>query len=422
MATIQIDRLLETVVRRGASDLHLAVGKPPTIRLHGHLRELQTKVLDPEDTTSLMKSITPERIQQEYEESGSGDFGFAYGDAARFRVAIFKQKGVCSLVLRQIPNKFFTFEQIGLPKMAEQICRRPRGVFLVTGPTGSGKTTTLASMIDYINVSFDRHIITMEDPIEYYHQHKKSIVVQREIGVDVPNFAESIRRALRQDPDIMLVGEMRDLATISSAITAAETGHLVFGTLHTSGAASTINRIIDAFPTDQQEQIRVQLANNLIAVLSQTLCPRVDTEGRLAAYEFMYVTPGIQNLIRENKSFRIDSEIQTGKKFGMQLLDDNLWMHFTAGRISAEEAIDKSKNPGGMVERLKRAGFQAGTEDEALLAEADEMGGDDTAGGANGAKLKPNDGGGGSGAASDAERAAQIAANRARLAALNAKK
>src|SRR6266581_1336032 len=226
MATIQIDRLLETCVRRGASDLHLAVGKPPTLRLNTHLRELQTKVLEPEDTIALMKSITPERIQQEFEESGSGDFGFAYGDQARFRVSIFKQKGVASLVLRRIPNNILTFEQIGLPKMAEQICRRPRGIFLVTGPTGSGKTTTLATMINYINENFERHIITMEDPIEYYHQHKKSIVVQREIGVDVPSFSESLRRALRQDPDVMMVGEMRDLQTIQSAVTAAETGHL----------------------------------------------------------------------------------------------------------------------------------------------------------------------------------------------------
>src|SRR5580765_6356833 len=213
MATIQIDRLLETCVRRGASDLHLAVGRPPTLRLHGHLRELQTKVLEPEDTVALMKSITPERIQQEYEEAGSGDFGFAYGEEARFRVAIFKQKGYCSLVLRRIPNKIMTFAQIGLPKMAEQICRRPRGLFLVTGPTGSGKTTTLAAMINYINENYDKHIITMEDPIEYYHKHKKSIVVQREVGVDVPNFSEGLRRALRQDPDVMMVGEMRDLAT-----------------------------------------------------------------------------------------------------------------------------------------------------------------------------------------------------------------
>src|SRR4051794_18875054 len=344
--SIQIDRLLETVVRRGASDLHLATGRPPTLRLHGSLRELQTKVLEPEDTVSLMKSITPERVQQEYEETGSGDFGFAYGDQARFRVSVFKQRGNCSLVLRLIPNKLLSFETIGLPRMAEQICRRPRGLFLVTGPTGSGKSTTLAAMINYINIEFDRHIITMEDPIEFYHPHKKSIVVQREVGIDVPSFSEAIRRALRQDPDVMLVGEMRDLATIGAAITAAETGHLVFGTLHTNGAASTINRIIDAFPADSQEQIRVQLANNLIAVLSQTLCPRIDVEGRVAVYEFMYTTPSIQNLIRENKVFRIDSDIQTGKKYGMQLLDDNLWGHFTAGRISAEEAIDKSRNPG----------------------------------------------------------------------------
>src|SRR5204863_5585765 len=321
-----------------------------------------------------MKSISPEPIRQEYEGQGSGDFGFAYGEEARFRVAIFKQKGYCSLVLRKIPNKIMTFQQIGLPAMAEQICRRPRGIFLVTGPTGSGKTTTLACMINWINENYDRHIITMEDPIEYYHPHKKSIVVQREVGVDVPNFSEALRRALRQDPDVMMVGEMRDLATIGAAITSAETGHLVFGTLHTSGAASTVNRIIDAFPTDQQEQVRVQLANNMIAVLSQALCPRSDTDGMVAAYEFLYVTPSVQNLIRENKSFRIDSEIQTGKKYGMQLLDDNLWMHFQAGRISAEEAIDKSKVPGMMVDRMQRAGVMVNKQDDALLAEAAEAG------------------------------------------------
>ena len=414
MATIQIDRLLETVVKKKASDLHLAVGRPPTLRLTGQLRELQTKVLDAEDTMSLMKAITPERIQQEFEETGSGDFGFAYGEEARFRVAIFKQKGAASLVLRRIPNKILTFEQIGLPEMARQICRRPRGIFLVTGPTGSGKTTTLATMIDYINENFDRHIITMEDPIEYYHNHKKSIVVQREIGVDVPSFSEALRRALRQDPDVMLVGEMRDLATISSAITAAETGHLVFGTLHTSGAASTINRIIDAFPTDQQEQVRVQLAGNLIAVLSQALCPRVDIDGMMAAYEFMYVTPGIQNLIRENKSFRIDSEIQTGKKFGMQLLDDNLWMNFNLGRISAEEAIDKSKNPGGMVDRMQRAGLMVNRPE-------DLPGGDEDAGGGAPPGGPPPPPGAG-GAPSEAEKQAQIQANRERMARLNQKK
>ncbi|MFN4243814.1 MAG: type IV pilus twitching motility protein PilT [Tepidisphaerales bacterium] len=411
MSTIQIDRLLETVVRRKASDLHLAVGRPPTLRLHGHLRELQTKVLDGEDTMALMKAITPERIQQEFEETGSGDFGFKYSDEARFRVAIFKQKGYCSLVLRRIPSTILTFEQIGLPAMARQICRRPRGIFLVTGPTGSGKTTTLATMINYINENFDRHIITMEDPIEYYQPHKKSIVVQREIGVDVPSFAEALRRALRQDPDVMLVGEMRDLVTIQSAITAAETGHLVFGTLHTSGAASTINRIIDAFPTDQQEQVRVQLANNLIAVLSQALCPRIDQEGMIAAYEFMYVTPGIQNLIRENKVFRIDSEIQTGKRYGMQLLDDTLWQLFQAGKISAEECVDKSRNPGGMVDRFKRAGIKPPEDNELLEAEAEEQ------------AAKPQTAASDKAAAqSDAERRAQIEANRARMLAATGKR
>ena len=408
MATIQIDRLLETVVRRGASDLHLAVGKPPTLRLHGHLRELQTKALDGDDTNALMKSITPERIQQEFEETGSGDFAIAYSTDARFRVSIFKQRGLTSLVLRQIPNRILTFDQIGLPKMAEAICRRPRGIFLVTGPTGSGKSTTLAAMINYINEQYDRHIITMEDPIEFFHQHKKSIIVQREVGTDVPSFAESIRRALRQDPDVMLVGEMRDLATIGAAITAAETGHLVFGTLHTNGAASTVNRIIDAFPTDQQEQIRVQLANNLIAVLSQVLCPRCDKEGRVAAYEFMYVTPSIQNLIRDNKVFRIDSDIQTGKRYGMQLLDDHLLAHFEAGRISADEAIDKCKNPGNMADRIRAGGFDVELTDDMAAAAAES---------AEAAAAAPAAAAGGS----DADKAAQ-AANRARLAALAGKK
>src|SRR5206468_1099437 len=318
------------------------------------------------------------------------DYGFAFGDAGRFRVSVFRQKGNLTLVLRLIPSRFFTFKEIGLPSIVQALCRRPRGMFLVTGPTGSGKTTTLACMINYINEMFDRHIITMEDPIEYYHPHKKSVVVQREIGVDVPNFSEALRRALRQDPDCMLVGEMRDLATISSAITAAETGHLVFGTLHTSGAASTINRLIDAFPTDQQEQVRVQLAGNLIAVLSQCLCPRIDTDGMLAGYEFMYSTPSIQNLIRENKSFRIDSEIQTGKRYGMMLLDDFLFQLFQAGKISAEEAIDKSKHPGGMVDRMQRNGIMVGQQDDALLAEAEEFGGGgDAAGGGSPARLKP---------------------------------
>ncbi|GAH86476.1 unnamed protein product, partial [marine sediment metagenome] len=243
---------------------------------------------------------------------GGTDFGFAFGDAARFRVAIFKQKGNVTLVLRLIPTKILTFEEIGLPEICSALCRRPRGLFLVTGPTGSGKTTTLACMVNYINENFDRHIVTVEDPIEYYHNHKKSIINQREVGIDVPSFNEALRRVLRQDPDVILVGELRDLETIEAAVRAAETGHLVFSTVHTTSAAGTITRLIDVFPPNQQEQIRTQLSTNLIAVLSQALCPLVSGKGRIAAYEFMVVTPAISNLIRENKAYRIDSSIQTG--------------------------------------------------------------------------------------------------------------
>ncbi len=356
MATIHIDRLLDTVVKQKASDLHLTVGKPPTLRMRGRLVELKTKVLEPADTMALMKSITPERSQNELQEEGGSDFGFAYGDAARFRVSVFKVKGNVAVVLRQIPNQLLTFEQIGLPKIVQELCRRPRGLFLVTGPTGSGKTTTLATMIDHINAGSDRHIITIEDPIEYYHEHKKSIVNQREVGNDVPSFAEALRRALRQDPDVMLVGEMRDLETIEAAIRAAETGHLVFGTLHTTGASGTINRIIDAFPVNQQAQIRVQLSISLMAVLSQQLMPRIDRKGMVAAYEFLVVTPAIANLVRENKTFRIDSAIQTGRKYGMQLLDDHLWDLYRKGVISAEEMVDKGKDSTSLVEKVHRAG------------------------------------------------------------------
>lgn len=362
MATIHIDRLLETVVKKGASDLHITVGRPPVIRLHGHMRSLETKVLEPEDTIALMKSITPDRNQQELQEEGGTDYGFAFGDAARFRVAVFKQKGNVALVLRQIPNRLLTFDQIGLPNICRALCRRPRGLFLVTGPTGSGKTTTLATMLDYVNSTLDRHIVTMEDPIEYYHNHKKSVINQREIGVDVPSFAEALRRVLRQDPDVILVGEFRDLETIAAGIAAAETGHLVFATLHTTGCQGTINRIIDAFPNQQQDQIRVQLSTNLIASLSQALLPRIP-KGMVAAYEFMVITPAISNLIRENKTFRIDSAIQTGKKFGMQLLDEHLWALYEQGTVSAEDCVDRSRNPGVMQDKIDahKRGLRADT-------------------------------------------------------------
>jgi twitching motility protein PilT len=350
-ATLNMDRLLQACVTMGASDIHISVGRPPVLRIDGRLRSLETKVLEPDDTTGLMKSITPERCQQELQEEGGTDYGFAFGDAARFRVSVFKQKSCVSMVLRQIPNKIMSFEQIGLPKICAALCRRPRGMFLVTGPTGSGKTTTLATMINYINESFDRHIVTVEDPIEYYHPHKKSVINQREVGVDVPSFGEALRRVLRMDPDVILVGELRDLETIEAAVRAAETGHLVFSTLHTTSAAGTITRIIDVFPTDQQEQIRIQLSANLIAVLSQALCPLATGRGRVAAYEFMLVTPAIANLIRENKTYRIDSSIQTGKKLGMQLLDEHLWQLYDTGKITLEEMIDKGRAPGALQEK-----------------------------------------------------------------------
>jgi twitching motility protein PilT len=351
MGTIHIDRLLETVIKQGASDLHLTVGRPPVVRLHGHLRSLETKVLAPEDTVALMKAITPERGQQELQEEGGCDFAFTFGDAGRFRVSIFKQKSNIAMVLRLIPNKLLTFEQIGLPNICRALCRRPRGLFLVTGPTGSGKTTTLATMLDYINKNLDRHIVTMEDPIEYYHNHKKSLINQREIGTDVPSFSEALRRVLRMDPDVILVGELRDLETISAAVRAAETGHLVFSTLHTTGCQGTINRIVDAFPHEQQEQIRVQLSTNLIATLSQVLLPR-QPKGMVAAYEFMVGTPAIANLIRENKTYRIDSAIQTGKKYGMQLLDEHLWNLYEQGVVNAEDCVDRSRHPGGMQDKI----------------------------------------------------------------------
>jgi len=351
MATVNMDRLLQACYAQNSSDIHLVVGRSPVFRIDGQLRSLETKVLEADDTVALMKSITPERNQQELQEEGGTDFGFAFGDVARFRVSIFRQKGNISIVLRLIPSKIMSFEEIGLPKICAALCRRPRGMFLVTGPTGCGKTTTLATMVNYINENLDRHIVTVEDPIEYYHNHKKSIVNQRAVGVDVPSFGEALRRVLRMDPDVILVGELRDLETIEAAIRAAETGHLVFSTVHTTSAAGTITRIIDVFPINQQEQIRIQLSSNLIAVLSQTLCPLATGKGRIAAYEFMVVTPAISNLIRENKAYRIDSSIQTGKKLGMQLLDEHLWHFYDIGKITLQEMLDKARQPGALQDK-----------------------------------------------------------------------
>jgi twitching motility protein PilT len=346
--------LLQLVVSEGASDLHIRVAVPPTIRVHGILHRVEGPSLVPEDTEELMRSITSEDHIQHVRERGGADFGFAFGDQARFRVSVFKEKGNFAMVLRQIPSKLLTMEQIGLPPSVNEMLYKPRGLVLVTGPTGSGKSTTLASMIDIINLERDEaHIITIEDPIEYFHTHKKALVTQREIGVDVPNFAEALRRALRQDPDVILVGEMRDLETIEAAITAAETGHLVFGTLHTTGAAKTIDRITNAFPTNQQEMIRIQLSTVMVAVISQLLIPRIDKPGRVAVFEIMVNTPSIAALIRDNKTFRIQSDIQTGAKHGMITLDSFLLDKYMAGLIARDEVITKAQDPVSIQAKLQ---------------------------------------------------------------------
>src|SRR6478736_8969664 len=338
--------LLQLVVSEGSSDLHIRVGVPPTIRVHGILHRVEGPPCRPEDTEELMRSITSEDHIQQIRERGGADFGFAFGEAARFRVSAFKEKGNFAMVLRQIPSKLLTMEQIGIPPSTRERLYKPRGLVLVTGPTGAGKTTTLASMINIINEERDEaHIITIEDPIEYYHKHKKAVVTQREVHVDVPNFAEGLRRALRQDPDIVLVGEMRDLETIEAAVTAAETGHLVFGTLHTTGAAKTIDRLVNAFPVTQQETIRIQLSTVLVAVISQLLIPRVDKPGRVAVFEIMMNTPSIAALIRDNKTFRLQSDIQTGAKYGMVTLDSFLVDKYLAGMIAREEVVTKAQDP-----------------------------------------------------------------------------
>jgi twitching motility protein PilT len=364
-----MEKLLSTVISLKASDLHITVGQPPVIRHHGRMRRLETKVLDPDDTTALMKSITPDRCQQELQEKGGADFAIEYKEGVRFRVAVFKQRGSIGMVLRRIPSQFLTFEQLGMPEAVKRLITRPRGLLLVTGPTGSGKTTSLASMMNFLNDHYDRHMITLEDPIEYFHSHKKCTVNQREIGVDVPDFKEGIRRALRMDPDIILVGEMRDLETIHAAIEAAETGHVVFGTLHTNSAGATVNRIIDVFPKDQQAQIRTQLSTALIGILAQTLLPR-KAEGLVAAYEMMVVTPAIANLIRENKTYRIESSIQTGAKDGMFLMDESLYRLWRNNIVEKEEALAKSGKPAELANRIALA-------EQGVTEEDDDEGDDD---------------------------------------------
>jgi len=354
VGTVQIDKLLTAAVKNGVSDIHITAGLPPVFRIDGGMKPQATKVLTGDDTNGLMKAITPERCQAELAEKGGTDFGFAFKDLARFRVSVFKQRGTVAMVLRQIPNKLLTPEQLGVPEICKKLVTRPRGLFLVTGPTGSGKSTTLAALVDFINKTHDHHIITIEDPIEFYHYSQKSTVNQREIGTDVPSFSEALRRALRQDPDVILVGELRDLETIEAAISAAETGHVVFGTLHTSSAQGTINRIIDAFPTNQQEQVRTQLSTAIIGVVSQALLPKIGG-GRCAAYEVLVVDDGIGNLIRENKTFRINSSIQTGAKKGMRLLDDDLFRLWSEKKVTEEAVLAKAQKVDDLAKRILNA-------------------------------------------------------------------
>jgi len=352
----EMSELLQLVVDEGASDLHIEVSSPPMVRLHGALTPLDAAVLTPEDTERMVKAIASDSHQQQIRENGTTDFGFAFGEQARFRVSAFKQKGYFGMVLRQIPNKLMTLEQIGLPPSIKDLLYRPRGLILVTGPTGSGKSTTLASMLNIINIERDCHIITVEDPIEFYHKHNKSLVIQREVHTDVPSFKDALRRALRQDPDVILVGEMRDLETMEAAVSAAETGHLVFATLHTTGAARTVDRIVDAFPTNQQAQIRTQLASSLLAVVSQVLLPRTDRPGRVAAFEIMISTPSIQALMREGKTYRITSDIQTGAKYGMNTLDSHLLELYQNKVISYGEMITTAQDPQGILQKLEGGG------------------------------------------------------------------
>ena len=341
---VPMEDLLRLVIDENASDLHLSVGSPPAVRLNGRLVKLELRPLTPDDTETLARAIVSDANLNRVNESGSVDFAFTFRESNRFRVSVYRQKGFLGLALRLVPRRMMALEEIGLPPAVRGLLSLPRGLILVTGPTGSGKTTTLASMLDVINSTTAGHIVTIEDPIEYYHEHRMGIVNQREVGVDVPSFAEGLRRALRQDPDVILVGEMRDLETMETAITAAETGHLVFATLHTTGAPRTVDRIIDAFPSTQQEQIRTQVSTNLKAVISQLLLPRLDGQGRIAAFEVMINTPSIAALIRDNKTFRIANDILTGSKYGMVSLETSLVDLYLRGLISHEQVMTKAQD------------------------------------------------------------------------------
>jgi len=349
---LSIDELLQDAQQRKASDLHITVGISPKCRVNGDLVDMGYEALTPEDTEAIIMPIIPKRLLETLNTNGEVDFSYAIHDVGRYRVNVFRQRGSYALVIRIINTIIPKPEVLGLPPAVVELTKKKRGLVLVTGPTGSGKSTTLASLIDIINTYYNGHIITLEDPIEYLHKHKKSIVNQREIGTDSQSFANALRVVLREDPDVILVGEMRDFETIEVAITAAETGHLVFSTLHTIGAVSTVDRIIDVFPPHQQQQIRVQLSSVLEGVVSQQLIPTADGNGRAAAFEVMLPNPAIRSLIREGKNHQIASFIQTNKKMGMQTMDDAIYELYLKGSIAKDQALAFSQDIQTMERKL----------------------------------------------------------------------
>ena len=351
-----IDDLLHLMMDRGASDLHIAVGSPPGLRLRGELVHVdEVRALTPKDTQTMLLSILSEEQRKRFENDLELDFAYSLPGLSRFRANIFLQRNSMGAVFRMIPLRIPTVDELNLPKVCTQLADRPRGLVLVTGPTGSGKSTTLAAMVDHINATRRVHIITLEDPIEFIHTNQQAYVNQREIGADTHSFTDALKRVLRQDPDVILVGEMRDLETIAAAITAAETGHLVLATLHTTGGPETIDRIIDVFPPHQQQQVRTQLAGALEGVLSQVLLRSNDGKSRVMAMEIMLGVPAICNLIREGKTHQMDSIIQGGGQFGMQTLDQHLKQLVTMGKVSWEEAVSKSSDPKDLAEMMGRS-------------------------------------------------------------------
>ena len=347
---VTIEQIMSCAKDAGASDVHITVGISPKMRVNGKLMVMPFPMLLPPDTSRICDSMMTEKQKQLFEEKGEWDFSYSIPSMGRYRVNAFRQRGSVAMVLRLVGTRVPTPESLGVPQSVIDLYNKKRGLVLVTGPTGSGKSTTLASIIGKINMELDSHIITLEDPIEYLHRHTRSIVNQREIGIDAESYGLALRSALREDPDVILVGEMRDLETISTAITAAETGHLVFSTLHTIGAAATIDRIIDVFPPHQQEQIRTQLANVLVSVVSQQLIPTADGRSRMAAFEVMHAVPAIRNLIRENKTHQIATTIQTSRRLGMITMDDAIQELYMQGHITRDDAIHfaQDRNQMGM--------------------------------------------------------------------------